>query len=248
MLSELPADIQHGIYARLHVRDKVSLRLALPKQVLQNLNADVAHEKKLGILHKAITKKVLQKLTPSIKCFLASCDKEDPAFQEIAEVFPEVQNTSYKSIFEKIRDGSLTVEDIEYVSIQPEDFNNKTHLKDAIYSCKPPVFQILMQNDVVKNYLLCNSYFFFLSLFKLCNTELIEHILQSYNEYGFDLEHMKILTKASIMGGVRSIILEKFVRQTILKYLDFTNDDLCTLAMYCLEHMDVEGYESFQAA
>lgn len=73
MLTELPADVLQEVYKKLNVKDRVALDVALCKK------GGVKHDRTLGILHRAATKrKVAKPHGQSVLRMLRPYQKRDP--------------------------------------------------------------------------------------------------------------------------------------------------------------------------
>ena len=167
MLQDLPFELQEVVYNRLPVRDRIKFRMALPRNTKIKFR-DGVKEKKLGVLSKAICKGKVKDISRDMKAFLQTCDASDPTIKEMALVLPEVKDIcTPKQVFDsddiirKIKDGKLELSDCShicrYLMTTSTDYNTiyETNvIKKAIFQCKPVVFDILMQSELFKEWLL----------------------------------------------------------------------------------------------
>lgn len=230
MFLNLPVEVQQTVFDSLDVKDRTKLNMALPKEgKMKHVSSE--KEKKLGILYRAITKKTLTHLTPTIKGFLRTCDVNDVTLKAIAAEFPEerIIQGNDGTLLKKIRDGTATSDDFEFAH-EYRSFD----LLNALCESTPTMFDIAMSNTRSHKVIMDGKLSVVFNMFNWGNEELIAHILsknylpKSAWDYFDDVD-------------VAFLLDRKIVRDLILKYRTFTQERLRGLYEGVLGAMDVEA-------
>lgn len=242
-METLPVELQECIYMRLHVRDRVMFRIAMPKDTKIRYNPPF-EERKLGILAKSIQKRKIPELSTSMKSYLRTVNPCDPTLDEIAEVFPNVVvNVTAKSFEDLIHDGTVTEEDVR--ALLPENLAVRLQtdwvLKESVYKCKPHVFEILIIHPDIRHFV--DNYDFLFCILNYANEELIIHLKQHSGRLGFDVPSFERSLIAYIISYRYNTIFTSQFAILAIRHLPFTRQELERMWIRCLENMNMDAVE-----
>ena len=122
MITNLPSEVLSLIHTRLEVNDRVKFRMSLPKESIKP-PASKDHEKKLGVLMKALKAKRLPAISSTIAKFLSKLPSEDPHVNIVVDLYPDA-----KSLFHPVSPSPVnlqrSVEDVyeQMETCSPEEF------------------------------------------------------------------------------------------------------------------------------
>lgn len=242
MFLDLPIDLQENIFQRLDAKDRVKMKLALPKK---NKIYKADREIKLAITSSFIKKnrsRLLQKqstLKPCIIEFLKS-NINDITVKQYCDEFGITKDIDPKEddLANAIQNNNVCIEK-EYV-ISKDYFYN-------IYKSKPDTFTKLYINKSTQKYFiefLHNDYqMFVFNLFNYENKELLQFVLNGDYEFKSDLK--PYLDRAIEMIGTKMIgifIKRKSTLQLIMSHLSISKETIVQLMEKAEEDFHVESW------
>ena len=237
---DFPHDIQEFIYNQLNVIEKCNFhRIAKFKYIKRQ---SIETQKKLGILYKLIIKKdtsPILSLTVAIKQFLCEYYKtnsSDPSIQDIAIKFPEICNNPPISLYDKIRLGIITADDLQ--NITPSTII-PNHLYEAIAGQNVDIFKLLYKNKIMKEYI--NGYkvsILYLTI-RYCNEDLFMY-LRTNQIFIQIFEEIYNFRKASV-----DFLINNHIRAFMLKHFTYTREDIDSIKQECLDNLYMDAYIDF---
>jgi hypothetical protein len=240
MITQLPTEVQELIYNKLHVNDRVKLLMSIPRNHKIRIKLQ-STERKLSILAKAINKRKLSKLSIPIVSFLAKCDPMDATLIEMSQFIPEVAtishyNSSHKSPAEKIKEGSITKEEIECLPVFSIISSEPADIYNAIYNCNVDTFKRLIETEHIYIWA-TTSFSFMFNLFNYANTELVTYLHnEGANTFEWDWRAVAEYIKSS-----PSILHCKDSLKLVLQFLPYSVDDLNEIWLNMMENMDIDA-------
>lgn len=235
MFIELPFDIHECICQKLNVEDRIKLNITILRKNIKLKKYD--NDNKLRIINKAIQKKYIKKITPSIREFIGSYDINDPTIRDLIEQFPELENKkrlSTTTFLEKINKNIITEEDIDCdISVY-----NIQDIKRAIAFCKLSTFKIIIKNIQIKEKLEKNRSEFLFDIINYSNIEILEYLVGTDTTlYNIDLTN----TVPIFEEYMASILLTKYSScQLLLKHIVLSQLTLKNSYIKALESMNIE--------
>jgi hypothetical protein len=145
---DLPKDLQEKVFKCLDVHHRTRLNMVMPMSA--KFTSNKQHDRKLGVLTSAIRKGRVAKLSRVMQDFLRTVPKWDPTLCEISQKFPEVNTIEYQetvySLSDKLRDGKIDKEDVQYIMEM-----DSTSRVCFLAKCSPDGFQLLHEFEEIKN-------------------------------------------------------------------------------------------------
>ena len=249
MLTQLPTELQQAIYDKLPAHDRVRLYMALPKASRTALQRNVTKDKRLHAIANGIHKKRIARLSPKMKEFLLTCQPDDPTISPVIAAFPNevswpttdgpTKETEGQMIVRKIKDGTITVVDLQQVT--PEIIEC-FELPRLIARVPPSTLDIVLRHCpalkdiVIKD----NAVIFAMSLvWEGANgLENLKWLEANALDLGLNIQETKRILKSDTMYATFSW---SFRYETILTFLEYTREELEGLWTRCIEHMHVEA-------
>ena len=235
---DFPHDIQEFIYNQLNVIEKCNFHRTAKFKYIKRQSIET--QKKLGILYKLIIKKdtsPILSLTLAMKQFLCEYYKtnsSDPSIQEIAIQFPEICNNPPDSLYDKIRLGIITADDLQNITSSTIIPN---HLYEAIAGQNVAIFKLLYKNKIMKEYI--NGYkvaILYLTI-RSCNEDLFLYLRTNQI---FGQEEIYDFRKASV-----DFLINNHIRAFMLKHFTYTREDIDSIKQECLDNLYMDAYIDF---
>lgn len=236
MIHDLPVELLQLVYESLDARDRARFRIAMGKNSRVVYN-DPAHDRALWTLARAIDVGWIPSLTTPILNFVRGCNLGDPTLETVERAFPgTLAVCQHASLPQKITDGTVTPRDLEHVEYLDID------VMRSIYASRPPVFDILMHSDKVRNRVVGMLEAFIFSVFNHENDDLIEHIKVSGGAYGFDFVR---LSKRLVDNDHTLDTLTKRWNTTriLLKHVSLDDEQVKRVWVASLGHMNLSAVE-----
>lgn len=235
--SDLPNEIHEMIYDRLNIIDRCTFdRVAKLKHIRRD-SAEM--QKKLGVLYKLIQKKELTALSIWQLRTLTTYNRlhpNDPTIQEIAMTFPEVFQKTPEFLYEKIKRGTITDEDIQ--NMTESDLNTVSGLYELISHQNVAMFKRLYTNAHMIKYVYnwrttISSYVIY-----DCNEEMFLYMRDNKifgDEFNFDS------FKCSI-----DLIKHVKIRKFLMKHFTYSAQEIEEIKQVCLELLYIDAYLEFR--
>jgi len=210
---------------------------------------------KIALFVRSIQKRKVHAMSKSMFEFLETIDRDDPALDEIAKVFPEdvakhrggIQPPPGWNLCDLICNGSFTEEDVrtrlsEDLSAQLKEWR----LYSALHKMKPQNLYVLLTHPDIRRFV--NTSGFLCNVINAGNEELVVFMENNATRLGIDIEeHMRNLI-AFIVGPEASNILFKalhFIPIT-LRHLPYTMAELEVIWTRCLEEANLDAIEAIE--
>lgn len=199
MFLELPTEIQHTIYDKLVIDDRIALNKALPKKkrIVQTINTCKQKDKRLYIIKQVFKKHKVSAEDISGKLYDFLCEnRDDPSIQCILDENTELKLKSINNnvnslsfILWKVgKQKDVCVEVEKATELTPKDF--KKILEIAAKHCSPTYWDNLIGLEKMKQALATmqvDSGLIF-NMINYENMELLKHVVSIQHEHDF-LQH-----------------------------------------------------------
>jgi hypothetical protein len=196
MFNKLPLDLQESVAYKLNVHDRTMLNSVLSKN--KQFNKD--YDRTLGIIHKAIIKRKVSKVTVKMRDFFNTIPEQEETLKEIKLILPdmftaEVLEMDRKDyIYTIVKSCNIeTYKQLRTEDIYKDNFDNNGKLKTLLYTiatCNPTLFEYIVLNETFD--------------FSLLHAE-IPYMLSYIEALKIILKHMNLSTTVVEELYVRSI-------------------------------------------
>ena len=244
MFLDLPIDLQENIFQRLDAKDRVKMKLALPKK---NKIYKADREIKLAITSSFIKKnrsRLLQKqstLKPCIIEFLKS-NIDDITVKQYCDEFGITKDIDPKEndLVNAIRNNTVCIENKYVTDINSFYFN--------LHESKPDTFTRLYINKSTQKYLIeylyTDIFMFLFKLFNHQNRELLQFVLNGDYEFKSDLQpYLDMAIEKTKRFEVISIFTNsKSTLQLIMSHFSISKETIETLIKKAEEEFNVDSW------
>jgi len=231
---EFPYEIQELIYNKLNFIDKCTFdRVAKFKYITRE---SLSVRMKLVILYKLITSKKLTKLSFKQLKILSMYNRispGDPSIKEIATTFPEVYEKPRETLYDKIKSGNITDEDLQNIT-QNDISNSSFRLLGLIGNQNVDMFKRLYQNEFINKFINEYSSTICLSTIYGCNEELFLYLKKNILLENNDKDKMTM-----------DLITPHKTRAFLLKHFTYTREEIETIKKQCLDNLYMDAYLDF---
>jgi hypothetical protein len=205
---------------------------------------------KVALFARSIKKRWVSQMTRPMLEFLATIDRDDPALDEIAEVFPEAvaahrNNTEpqMRSIVDLIRDGMLTEEHIRANLFEDlTELLNDWRVQMTIFGCTPHQFDILIVHPDIRRFV--SNCRFLCDLVNQGRDELIMHMKHNADRLGIDMQAQERNAVMYIVSLAHDVLFStKHFIPNALRHLTFTAEELRVIWSKCLGVVNLDVVE-----
>ena len=251
MLNQLPSELQERVYDLLPARDRIKMKLVLPKHqsISKTMKTDSKNDKNLGVI-SAFLKKCPQKklfLTKFLKNLIEkNIEKEDVCKEDVNIILNSLDETDKKRFIsgknkykleEILIDGNISNDTLDHIDI---DHEYSILFNSVIKHITPSCLELLVSHPNTRDY-----FYTFLkhpcclwSCFNFCNFDLFDHIYENYkNVINIDNLQSKLIsnvyyTKDQIEFIANRNLLSDSGKDDLIAYLLSKGDvDLATILM-----------------
>lgn len=218
MLLQLPLDVQERVYRMLPVDDRARLVAALPKgeplraRALPT-GASRRAERTLGVIHRAVRKRRVMRMSTRMKDFLASVPLDDPTMFDIAASFPDVATARDANAVRPSDVHTLAAGDIERI------------LRTASWE----TWCTLRSNPALEPG--ADSLPHLLFICGLYNSPLFVRIAESG---AYDLNAM-------MKSSIKHLSCNPKSLSAVLRHVPMARDELEAVYVYCIERLYIES-------
>lgn len=212
MFLELPSEVQHIVYDKLIIDDRIALNKALPikNRIVKTTKTCKQKDKKLHILKHVFKKHKVSSSDISLKLYDFLCEnRDDPSIQcmldentdlKMKNITNEVSNLS--SILSKVDKKEDVCEVIQKATdLKFKDY--KTILEHAVKHCSPEYWDTLIGLEKIKEVIpkLSIDVGLIFNMINYVNKDLLKHVVSIQHEHPFlqySLEKMRLQPYISI--------------------------------------------------
>jgi len=252
-MDSLPVELKEHVYNSLVVSDRARFCMAMKKTTDNRfMHKCPKKERRLGLFVRSIKRRMVT--TPSLPMlqFLGTIDRDDPTLDEIAEVFPEAvakhrnsQEPQVMSMVDRIRDGSLTEEDVRarlHENLSAE-LKNDWFTSYALNHCTPQQLDILLIHPDIRAYI--DHFMFLYNIFTYANEELIVYMKDNHTRLGINMTaHERSVVVYITEKASRVIFMCPEFIPIAIRHLPFTPEDLDLISSKCIEEMNMDVVEA----
>lgn len=231
---DFPHDIQEVIYNKLNFIDKCAFDRT---SKFNYIAREAKHIRmKLVILYKLITQKKLLTLSfiqLKLLCMYNRISPNDPSIKEISIMFPEVYEKIPETLYDKIKSGYISDEDLQNIT-QNDISNSSVRLCEAIAKQNVDMFKRLYQNELIKKHINEYDSTIYLSIIYDCNEELFLYLKNSILLKNNDKNKMTM-----------HLITADKTRAFMLKHFTYTREEIEIIKKECLDDLFIKAYLDF---
>jgi hypothetical protein len=213
MFLQLPKEIQEVIYDKLHVRDRVMLNVALPKEarIKRTIRTDKLRDKQIGMTWHYIMKRKPARLSASMRMFLET-HKQDPTVQELimqnksaAPTAISAHDAAFDLLDDDLNKNSIQFDQLHrYPTAWSLTYMQKCHLCNHIaYRITVPTMQAMIANEQTLQLLrgiIRGVENLFFNLINVRNEPVLEYILRHQIELEITDAQKRYVTRAETIA------------------------------------------------